>query len=156
MLIHKQIIDVMGFRSIIHGQSTFYFGSPNSELYTMTNIITFVRKTGGSSGERGNDDISLGPQLVNETILAQPDKAGAKNIAALQEEYTTSTDVRGMKVFDGMTLSDKNDSLFRTNYGLYSSTENGALQQLLTVYINDLNAEAIAKGVVNSIVSKIE
>ena len=156
VLMRKQIVDITGFKPIIHSQSTFYFGSLNSELYIMTNIITFVKETGGNSSERGNGNISLDPQLVNEIVLAQLDKAGAKNITTLQEEYTTPAGVKGMKVFGEMTLPDKNGNLFKANYELYSFTENGALQQLLITYINDFNAKAIAKRVVNSIAFKTE
>ncbi len=156
VLMRKQIVDITGFKPIIHSQSTFYFGSLNSELYIMTNIITFVKETGGNSSERGNGNISLDPQLVNEIVLAQLDKAGAKNITTLQEEYTTPAGVKGMKVFGEMTLPDKNGNPFKANYELYSFTENGALQQLLITYINDFNAKAIAKRVVNSITFKTE
>ena len=156
VLIRKQIVDITGFKPIIHSQSTFYFGSLNSELYIMTNIITFVKETGGNGSEHGNGNISLDPQLVNEIVLAQLDKAGAKNITTLQEEYTTPAGVKGMKVFGEMTLPDKNGNLFKANYELYSFTENGALQQLLITYINDFNAKAIAKRVVNSIAFKTE
>ena len=156
VLMRKQIVDITGFKPIIHSQSTFYFGSLNSELYIMTNIITFVKETGGNSSERGDGNISLDPQLVNEIVLAQLDKAGAKNITTLQEEYTTPAGVKGMKVFGEMTLPDKNGNLFKANYELYSFTENGALQQLLITYINDFNAKAIAKRVINSIAFKTE
>lgn len=156
VLMRKQIVDITGFKPIIHSQSTFYFGSLNSELYIMTNIITFVKETGGNSSERGNGNISLDPQLVNEIVLAQLDKAGAKNITTLQEEYTTPAGVKGMKVFGEMILPDKNGNPFKANYELYSFTENGALQQLLITYINDFNAKAIAKRVVNSIAFKTE
>ena len=156
VLMRKQIVDITGFKPIIHSQSTFYFGSLNSELYIMTNIITFVEETGGNSSEQGNGNISLDRQLVNEIVLAQLDKAGAKNITTLQEEYTTPSGVKGMKVFGEMTLPDKNGNPFKANYELYSFTENGALQQLLITYINDLNAKAIAKRVVNSIAFKTE
>lgn len=156
VLMRKQIVDITGFKPIIHSQSTFYFGSLNSELYIMTNIITFVKETGGNGSEQGNGNISLDPQLVNEIVLAQLDKAGAKNITTLQEEYTTPSGVKGMKVFGEMTLPDKNGNLFKANYELYSFTENGALQQLLITYINDFNAKAIAKRVVNSIAFKTE
>ena len=156
VLMRKQIVDITGFKPIIHSQSTFYFGSLNSELYIMTNIITFVKETGGNGSEQGNGNISLDPQLVNEIVLAQLDKAGAKNITTLQEEYTTPAGVKGMKVFGEMTLPDKNGHPFKANYELYSFTENGALQQLLITYINDFNAKAIAKRVVNSIAFKTE
>jgi hypothetical protein len=156
VLMRKQIVDITGFKPIIHSQSTFYFGSLNSELYIMTNIITFVKETGGNSSERGDGNISLDPQLVNEIVLAQLDKAEAKNITTLQEEYTTPAGVKGMKVFGEMTLPDKNGNPFKANYELYSFTENGALQQLLITYINDFNAKAIAKRVVNSIAFKTE
>lgn len=156
VLMRKQIVDITGFKPIIHSQSTFYFGSLNSELYIMTNIITFVKETGGNGSECGNGNISLDPQLVNEIVLAQLDKAGAKNITTLQEEYTTPAGVKGMKVFGEMTLPDKNGNPFKANYELYSFTENGALQQLLITYINDFNAKAIAKRVVNSIAFKTE
>lgn len=156
VLTRRQIVDITGFKPIIHSQSTFYFGSLNSELYIMTNIITFVKETGGNSSERGDGNISLDPQLVNEIVLAQLDKAGAKNITTLQEEYTTPAGVKGMKVFGEMTLPDKNGNPFKANYELYSFTENGALQQLLITYINDFNAKAIAKRVVNSIAFKTE
>ena len=156
VLMRKQIVDITGFKPIIHSQSTFYFGSLNSELYIMTNIITFVKETGGNSSERGDGNISLDPQLVNEIVLAQLDKAGAKNVTTLQEEYTTPAGVKGMKVFGEMTLPDKNGNPFKANYELYSFTENGALQQLLITYINDFNAKAIAKRVVNSIAFKTE
>ena len=156
VLMRKQIVDITGFKPIIHSQSTFYFGNLNSELYIMTNIITFVKETGGNSSERGDGNISLDPQLVNEIVLAQLDKAGAKNITTLQEEYTTPAGVKGMKVFGEMTLPDKNGNPFKANYELYSFTENGALQQLLITYINDFNAKAIAKRVVNSIAFKTE
>lgn len=156
VLMRKQIVDITGFKPIIHSQSTFYFGSLNSELYIMTNIITFVKETGGNGSEQGNGNISLDPQLVNEIVLAQLDKAGAKNITTLQEEYTTPSGVKGMKVFGEMTLPDKNGNPFKANYELYSFTENGALQQLLITYINDFNAKAIAKRVVNSIAFKTE
>ena len=156
VLMRKQIVDITGFKPIIHSQSTFYFGSLNSELYIMTNIITFVKETGGNGSERGDGNISLDPQLVNEIVLAQLDKAGAKNITTLQEEYTTPAGVKGMKVFGEMTLPDKNGNPFKANYELYSLTENGALQQLLITYINDFNAKAIAKRVVNSIAFKTE
>ena len=156
VLMRKQIVDITGFKPIIHSQSTFYFGSLNSELYIMTNIITFVKETGGNSSERGDGNISLDPKLVNEIVLAQLDKAGAKNITTLQEEYRTPAGVKGMKVFGEMTLPDKNGNPFKANYELYSFTENGALQQLLITYINDFNAKAIAKRVVNSIAFKTE
>ena len=156
VLMRKQIVDITGFKPIIHSQSTFYFGSLNSELYIMTNIITFVKETGGNSSERGDGNISLDPQLVNEIVLAQLDKAGAKNITTLHEEYTTPAGVKGMNVFGEMTLPDKNGNPFKANYELYSFTENGALQQLLITYINDFNAKAIAKRVVNSIAFKTE
>lgn len=156
VLMRKQIVDITGFKPIIHSQSTFYFGSLNSEIYIMTNIITFVKETGGNGSERGNGNISLDPQLVNEIVLAQLDNAGAKNITTLQEEYTTPAGVKGIKVFGEMTLPDKNGNPFKANYELYSFTENGALQQLLITYVNDFNAKAIAKRVVNSIAFKTE
>lgn len=145
-LTRRQIIDIAEYKSLMNGQYSFYMGSLNSELYILTNIFTFRVDMEDKQGE-----IMLDPQKVNEIVLAELDKAGAKNITTLQEEYTTPAGVKGIKVYGKMTIPDEVGRPMNASYELYSFTENKALQQLLITHIDDMVAEELSQRVVNSI-----
>ena len=156
VLIRKQIVDVAEYKSLIGSQQTFYWGSLNAPLYIMTNIITFKKETQNTAQQGAQQELTLDPQKVNEIVLSQLDKAGAKNITTLQEEYTSATGAKGIKVYGKMTIPDVKGNSFIASYELYSFTENNALQQLLITYVDNPQAEAIAQRVVGSIVFKTE
>ena len=158
ILIRKQIVDITEYKSVIDKQYTFYYGSLNSPLYIMTNIITFKKdsqnKTSQQEGQ--NSGLTLDPQKVNEIVLSQLDRAKAKNITTLTEEYTSPNGAKGMKVFGGMSIPDEKGNYFNALYELYSFTENNALQQVLITYIDETDANKIAQRVIKSIVFKTE
>lgn len=158
ILIRKQIVDIAEYKSIIDKQYTFYYGSINSPLYIMTNIITFKKDTQNTTPQQEGQDggLTLDPKKVNEIVLSQLDKAKAKNISTLAEEYTSPSGAKGMKVFGKMSIPDEKGNYFNALYELYSFTENGALQQVLITHIDEPNAEEIAQRVINSIVFKTE
>ncbi|WP_454986855.1 hypothetical protein [Capnocytophaga bilenii] len=156
VLIRKQIVDVAEYKSLIGSQQTFYWGSLNAPLYIMTNIITFKKEAQNTAQQGTQQELTLDPQKVNEIVLSQLDKAGAKNITTLQEEYTSATGTKGIKVYGKMTIPDVKGNSFIASYELYSFTENNALQQLLITYVDNPQAEAIAQRVVGSIVFKTE
>ena len=156
VLIRKQIVDVAEYKSLIGSQQTFYWGSLNAPLYIMTNIITFKKEAQNTAQQGVPQELTLDPQKVNEIVLSQLDKAGAKNITTLQEEYTSATGAKGIKVYGKMTIPDVKGNSFIASYELYSFTENNALQQLLITYVDNPQAEAIAQRVVGSIVFKTE
>ncbi|WP_278637997.1 hypothetical protein [Capnocytophaga sputigena] len=158
VLIRKQIVDITEYKSIIDKQYTFYYGSINSPLYIMTNIITFKKDTQNTTPQQEGQDggLTLDPKKVNEIVLSQLDKAKAKNISTLAEEYTSPSGAKGMKVFGKMSIPDEKGNYFNALYELYSFTENGALQQVLITHIDEPNAEEIAQRVINSIVFKTE
>lgn len=155
VLIRKQIVDITEYKSIIDKQYTFYYGSINSPLYIMTNIITFKKDTQNTTPQQ-DGGLTLDPKKVNEIVLSQLDKAKAKNISTLAEEYTSPSGAKGIKVFGKMSIPDEKGNYFNALYELYSFTENGALQQLLITHIDEPNAEEIAQRVINSIVLKTE
>ena len=158
ILIRKQIVDIAEYKSIIDKQYTFYYGSLNSPLYIMTNIITFkkdAQNTAPQQEEQGGG-LTLDPQKVNEIVLSQLDKAKAKNITTLQEEYTSPSGAKGIKVFGKMSIPNEKGKYFSASYELYSFTENNALQQVLITHIDEPNADKIAQRVINSIVFKTE
>ena len=158
VLIRKQIVDITEYKSIIDKQYTFYYGSLNSPLYIMTNIITFKKDAQNTAPQQEGQDggLTLDPKKVNEIVLSQLDKAKAKNITTLTEEYTSPSGAKGMKVFGKMSIPDEKGNYFNALYELYSFTENGALQQVLITHIDESNAEEIAQRVINSIVFKTE
>ena len=158
VLIRKQIVDITEYKSIIDKQYTFYYGSINSPLYIMTNIITFKKDTQNATPQQEGQDnnLTLDPRKVNEIVLSQLDKAKAKNISTLAEEYTSPSGAKGMKVFGKMSIPDEKGNYFNALYDLYSFTENSALQQVLITYIDEPNAEEIAQKVINSIAFKTE
>lgn len=158
VLIRKQIVDITEYKSIIDKQYTFYYGSINSPLYIMTNIITFKKDTQNTTPQQEGQDggLTLDPKKVNEIVLSQLDKAKAKNISTLAEEYTSPSGAKGIKVFGKMSIPDEKGNYFNALYELYSFTENGALQQVLITHIDEPNAEEIAQRVINSIVFKTE
>ena len=158
VLIRKQIVDIVEYKSIIDKQYTFYYGSLNSPLYIMTNIITFKKDAQNTASQQEGQDggLTLDPKKVNEIILSQLDKAKAKNITTLTEEYTSPNGAKGMKVFGKMSIPNEKGKYFNASYELYSFTENNALQQVLITYINEPNANKIAQRVINSIVFKTE
>ena len=158
VLIRKQIVDITEYKSIIDKQYTFYYGSINSPLYIMTNIITFKKDTQNATPQQEGQDnnLTLDPQKVNEIVLSQLDKAKAKNISTLAEEYTSPSGAKGMKVFGKMSIPDEKGNYFNALYELYSFTENGALQQVLITHIDEPNAGEIAQKVINSIAFKTE
>ncbi len=158
VLIRKQIVDITEYKSIIDKQYTFYYGSINSPLYIMTNIITFKKDTQNTTPQQEGQDggLTLDPKKVNEIVLSQLDKTKAKNISTLAEEYTSPSGAKGMKVFGKMSIPDEKGNYFNALYELYSFTENGALQQVLITHIDEPNAEEIAQRVINSIVFKTE
>ena len=158
ILIRKQIVDITEYKSIIDKQYTFYYGSINSPLYIMTNIITFKKDTQNTTPQQEEQDnnLTLDPRKVNEIVLSQLDKAKAKNISTLAEEYTSPSGAKGMKVFGKMSIPDEKGNYFNALYELYSFTENGALQQVLITHIDESNAEEIAQRVINSIAFKTE
>ena len=158
VLIRKQIVDIVEYKSIIDKQYTFYYGSLNSPLYIMTNIITFKKDAQNTASQQEGQDggLTLDPKKVNEIVLSQLDKAKAKNITTLTEEYTSPNGAKGMKVFGKMSIPDEKGNYFNALYELYSFTENGALQQVLITHIDEPNAEEIAQRVINSIVFKTE
>ena len=155
VLIRKQIVDITEYKSIIDKQYTFYYGSINSPLYIMTNIITFKKDTQNTTPQQ-DGGLTLDPKKVNEIVLSQLDKAKAKNISTLAEEYTSPSGAKGIKVFGKMSIPDEKGNYFNALYELYSFTENGALQQVLITHIDEPNAEEIAQRVINSIVFKTE
>ena len=158
VLIRKQIVDITEYKSIIDKQYTFYYGSINSPLYIMTNIITFKKDAQNTAPQQEGQDggLTLDPKKVNEIVLSQLDKAKAKNITTLTEEYTSPNGAKGMKVFGKMSIPNEKGKYFNASYELYSFTENNALQQVLITYINEPNANKIAQRVINSIVFKTE
>lgn len=158
VLIRKQIVDITEYKSIIDKQYTFYYGSINSPLYIMTNIITFKKDTQNATPQQEGQDnnLTLDPRKVNEIVLSQLDKAKAKNISTLAEEYTSPSGAKGMKVFGKMSIPDEKGNYFNALYELYSFTENSALQQVLITHIDEPNAEEIAQKVINSIAFKTE
>ncbi|WP_314277959.1 hypothetical protein [Capnocytophaga sputigena] len=158
VLIRKQIVDITEYKSIIDKQYTFYYGSINSPLYIMTNIITFKKDTQNTRPQQEEQDnnLTLDPRKVNEIVLSQLDKAKAKNISTLTEEYTSPSGAKGMKVFGKMSIPDEKGNYFNASYELYSFTENNALQQVLITYIDETDADKIAQRVINSIVFKTE
>ena len=158
VLIRKQIVDIVEYKSIIDKQYTFYYGSLNSPLYIMTNIITFKKDAQNTASQQEGQDggLTLDPKKVNEIVLSQLDKAKAKNITTLTEEYTSPSGAKGMKVFGKMSIPDEKDNYFNASYELYSFTENNALQQVLITYIDETDADKIAQRVINSIVFKTE
>ena len=158
VLIRKQIVDIVEYKSIIDKQYTFYYGSLNSPLYIMTNIITFKKDAQNTASQQEGQDggLTLAPKKVNEIVLSQLDKAKAKNITTLTEEYTSPNGAKGMKVFGKMSIPNEKGKYFNASYELYSFTENNALQQVLITYINEPNANKIAQRVINSIVFKTE
>ena len=158
ILIRKQIVDIAEYKSIIDKQYTFYYGSLNSPLYIMTNIITFKKDAQNTAPQQEGQDggLTLDPKKVNEIVLSQLDKAKAKNITTLTEEYTSPSGVKGMKVFGKMSIPDEKGNYFNASYELYSFTENNALQQILITYIDETDADKIAQRVINSIVFKTE
>ena len=158
VLIRKQIVDITKYKSIIDKQYTFYYGSINSPLYIMTNIITFKKDTQNATPQQEGQDnnLTLDPRKVNEIVLSQLDKAKAKNISTLAEEYTSPSGAKGMKVFGKMSIPDEKGNYFNALYELYSFTENGALQQVLITHIDEPNAKEIAQKVINSIAFKTE
>ena len=158
ILIRKQIVDIAEYKSIIDKQYTFYYGSLNSPLYIMTNIITFKKDAQNTAPQQEGQDggLTLDPKKVNEIVLSQLDKAKAKNITTLTEEYTSPSGAKGMKVFGKMSIPDEKGNYFNASYELYSFTENNALQQILITYIDETDADKIAQRVINSIVFKTE
>lgn len=158
ILIRKQIVDIAEYKSIIDKQYTFYYGSLNSPLYIMTNIITFKEDAQNTAPQQEGQDggLTLDPKKVNEIVLSQLDKAKAKNITTLTEEYTSPSGAKGMKVFGKMSIPDEKGNYFNASYELYSFTENNALQQILITYIDETDADKIAQRVINSIVFKTE
>lgn len=158
VLIRKQIVDITEYKSIIDKQYTFYYGSINSPLYIMTNIITFKKDAQNTAPQQEGQDggLTLDPKKVNEIVLSQLDKAKAKNITTLTEEYTSPSGAKGMKVFGKMSISDEKGNYFNASYELYSFTENNALQQVLITYIDETDANKIAQRIINSIVFKTE
>ena len=158
ILIRKQIVDIAEYKSIIDKQYTFYYGSLNSPLYIMTNIITFKKDAQNTASQQEGQDggLTLDPKKVNEIVLSQLDKAKAKNITTLTEEYTSPNGAKGMKVFGKMSIPDEKGNYFNASYELYSFTENNALQQVLITYIDETDANKIAQRIINSIVFKTE
>ena len=158
ILIRKQIVDIAEYKSIIDKQYTFYYGSLNSPLYIMTNIITFKKDAQNTAPQQEGQDsgLTLDPKKVNEIVLSQLDKARAKNITTLTEEYTSPSGAKGMKVFGKMSIPDEKGNYFNASYELYSFTENNALQQVLITYIDETDANKIAQRIINSIVFKTE
>ena len=158
ILIRKQIVDIAEYKSIIDKQYTFYYGSLNSPLYIMTNIITFKKDAQNTAPQQEGQDsgLTLDPKKVNEIVLSQLDKAKAKNITTLTEEYTSPSGTKGMKVFGKMSIPDEKGNYFNASYELYSFTENNALQQVLITYIDETDANKIAQRIINSIVFKTE
>ena len=158
ILIRKQIVDIAEYKSIIDKQYTFYYGSLNSPLYIMTNIITFKKDAQNTAPQQEGQygGLTLDPKKVNEIVLSQLDKAKAKNITTLTEEYTSPSGAKGMKVFGKMSIPDEKGNYFNASYELYSFTENNALQQILITYIDETDADKIAQRVINSIVFKTE
>ncbi|WP_311320431.1 hypothetical protein [Capnocytophaga sputigena] len=158
ILIRKQIVDIAEYKSIIDKQYTFYYGSLNSPLYIMTNIITFKKDAQNTAPQQEGQDsgLTLDPKKVNEIVLSQLDKAKAKNITTLTEEYTSPSGAKGMKVFGKMSIPDEKGKYFNASYELYSFTENNALQQVLITYIDETDANKIAQRIINSIVFKTE
>jgi hypothetical protein len=158
VLIRKQIVDITEYKSIIDKQYTFYYGSINSPLYIMTNIITFKKDAQNTAPQQEGQDggLTLDPKKVNEIVLSQLDKAKAKNITTLTEEYTSPSGAKGMKVFGKMSIPDEKGNYFNASYELYSFTENNALQQVLITYIDETDANKIAQRIINSIVFKTE
>ena len=158
VLIRKQIVDITEYKSIIDKQYTFYYGSINSPLYIMTNIITFKKDAQNTASQQEGQDggLTLAPKKVNEIVLSQLDKAKAKNITTLTEEYTSPSGAKGMKVFGKMSIPDEKGKYFNASYELYSFTENNALQQVLITYIDETDANKIAQRIINSIVFKTE
>ena len=158
ILIRKQIVDIAEYKSIIDKQYTFYYGSLNSPLYIMTNIITFKEDAQNTAPQQEGQDsgLTLDPKKVNEIVLSQLDKAKAKNITTLTEEYTSPSGAKGMKVFGKMSIPDEKGNYFNASYELYSFTENNALQQVLITYIDETDANKMAQRIINSIVFKTE
>lgn len=149
--IHMQ--SITGYEDKIAKQYTFDFGDIHSDLYIFTNIVTFKNE----NSENPQQKIVLNAETINEFALKQIENVGAENMTTMEEQYTTKSGAKGIKLYGNMTLNNKKGKPFLVAYQLYTFAENNALQQLLITYnAKDDNAKKIAERVVHSLDFKKE
>ncbi len=93
-----------------------------------------------------------------EAVLADLESKGARNLITKKEEFTTSTGVKGVKVYGRGTFSlPESDEKVRGQYAVYLFGGNGFQQQIVLTWPDgDEYAEEIIERIQNSLEVKLE
>ncbi|ETN94682.1 BatD family protein [Zhouia amylolytica] len=127
--------------NMISTNQVFNYGSIIDNFYIMVSSTTYKK------------GVDFDIQKAIDATIKSMEKQGAKNIILKDEEITTPTNKKGLKVYGSMQVDNgNNEDTHNAKYILLNFSEGGGFQQVMMVYREGDNyANEIVERITNSI-----
>ncbi|UNY99974.1 BatD family protein [Zhouia spongiae] len=127
--------------NLISSNQIFGYGSMMSNFYITASSTTYKK------------GVEFDGQKAIDATIKSMEQQGAKNIILKDEEISTPTNKKGLKVYGSMQIDTPgNNGSHNAEYVLLNFTEGGGFQQVLIVYNEgDTYAGQIVERIINSI-----
>ncbi|MCQ0110864.1 BatD family protein [Zhouia amylolytica] len=127
--------------NMISTNQVFNYGSIIDNFYIMVSSTTYKK------------GVDFDIQKAIDATIKSMEKQGAKNIILKDEEITTPTNKKGLKVYGSMQVDNgNNEDTHNAKYILLNFSEGGGFQQVMMVYREGDNyADEIVERITNSI-----
>ncbi|WP_461533260.1 hypothetical protein [Sinomicrobium sp.] len=129
-------------KEVVSTNQTFTYGSLMGNFHISASVTTF------------RQGVEFNPEDAIQGAIATLEQQGAKNMLVKQEEITTPSGAKGVKIFGSMDIivDTENEKTVKANYAILNFNEKGAFEQLTIVYHrDDRYASEIEQRIVNSI-----
>ncbi len=146
VLLRKEVNLPPEAKASVKDMQVFVYNSPIG-LFTITTSSTLFR-------QETEPDINQSVEFFIKTL----EKQGAKNITTKQEDFTTTTGVKGIKVYgSGKFPIPNTKQIVDGNYTLLFFGGKGFFQQVTVNWLkDDIYADAIVERIINSVDVKTE
>ncbi|HEY9186098.1 MAG TPA: DUF4381 domain-containing protein [Salegentibacter sp.] len=141
VLIRKELELPEETKQMMLGSETFVYGSPVSNFYTALTTVKF-------SGE-----VDFDLERSVDGIYTMLEQQGARNIIMKEEEFSTLSGVKGIRIFGTLEIEDPVTGRAVTNaYEILNFIENSGFEQILVIHNEgDTYAEEITQRIIDSV-----
>lgn len=135
-------------------EENFAFGRLDTNLFIKL-IVTDIPVTPtlpGIGETQTEDEPSINLEEVNEIRLKAIEAQGGKNLLVKQEAYESKDGFSGMKAYGSFQLENEDGYLSKHRYEIITFSQNGAVQQLIMVHLDeDIYGEKILSKITSSV-----
>lgn len=141
VLIRKELDLPEETKQMMLGSETFVYGSPVSNFFTSLTTVKFS----------GETDFDLEKSV--DGIYTMLEQQGARNIIMKEEEFSTLSGVKGIRIFGTLEIEDPVTGRAVTNaYEILNFIENSGFEQIVVIHNEgDTYAEEITQRIIDSV-----